>query len=108
MFSSQSKRIQVVARGPVFVNATESGTRQRYMLLKRKAAGSKRPVYLIVLQSLAGRDSATVELIHWAKTKHFTRAVRMFCDCLLEQAWNDDSQSDNNARALRSYLPVAV
>jgi hypothetical protein len=91
---SDAETAKVVASGPLFKGEGDRFARCRVLLLKMRHQDSKRLEYVVGLQTLSAIVSEPGSLLKLHRTRHFTRAVRLFCDSVLEQAQEDDMAYD--------------
>jgi hypothetical protein len=82
----------ILATGPVFHPDGDASRRQRTLLLERRRRDNLRPEYVIASKVFV--DGQKSELVKLAATKHFTTAVRLYCDYVLDQAMEDDRTID--------------
>jgi hypothetical protein len=92
---------EILATGPVFHPDGDPSRRQRTLLLQHRKRDTLRLEYIVASKTLV--DGQKSELVKLAATKHFTTAVRLYCDHVLDQAMEDDRAVDDR-RVFRRAL----
>jgi len=92
---------RILARGPQFrVNEKLTGFRQA-VLLTRSRIEEGREAFIVAIQVVSEKHLFPGRSLRRAHVPHFTHAVRLFCDYVLEQAQAEDLRSDRSKAEAR-------
>jgi hypothetical protein len=87
---SNSSRIVVVAVGPSFRGRRADQGRRRVVLLKRPQNPREPQAFVVAIERMKNDPRDRPRLRKRAVTRHFSHAVRIFCDLMLELAHFED------------------
>jgi hypothetical protein len=90
-------RSKVLAAGPYFADPKHVDTQRRVTLTELACPQGARGNFVVLVQRTTTGEKSLINVVKRVRVRGFTRAVRVFCDCMLDLALAADREEQRQA-----------